>query len=142
MLKLILKLVIFAKRLYNNFMKKLKIYYLKKAGVKIGCNVHISSKAYIDLHKPSFIQIGDNVRITRWSMILCYDSSKDMFKNIGEPYEKVKIGNNVYIGAHCIIMPGVTIEDNVIIGANSLVNQDIPSNCIVAGTPAKKIRNL
>ena len=142
MLKRIVNLLLFFKGTYDNCKKKTRIYFLKKAGIKLGHNVQISPRAYIDLHKPKYIEIGDNVKITRWSMILSYDSSKEMFKDMGEAYNKVKIGNNVYIGACSIIMPGVTIGDNVIIGANSLVNQNIPSNCIVAGTPAKKIRDI
>ncbi|WP_406661228.1 acyltransferase [Methanolobus sp. ZRKC3] len=142
MIQALLKPLIFGRSTFNNFKKHMRMTYLKKAGVKIGENVHISPKAYIDLHKPSFIQIGDNVKITRWTMILCYDSSKDMFEGLGEAYNRVIIGNNVYIGAHSIVMPGVKIGDNVIVGANSLVNRDVPSNCIVAGTPAKKMRDL
>lgn len=53
---------------------------------------------------------------------------------------KCTIGDNVYIGAGAIIMSPVTIGDNVIIGAGSVVTKDIPSNCIVAGNPAKVIK--
>ena len=50
------------------------------------------------------------------------------------------IGNNCYIGAGSIILTPVTIGDNVIIGAGSVVTKDIPSNCVVAGNPAKVVR--
>ena len=50
------------------------------------------------------------------------------------------IGNNVYIGTGSKILGDVTIGDNVIIGANSVVLKSVPSNCIVAGRPAKVIR--
>lgn len=52
----------------------------------------------------------------------------------------VKIGNNVWIGMNSIVMRGVTIGDDSIIGANSVVTKDIPSNCIAAGNPCKVIR--
>lgn len=52
------------------------------------------------------------------------------------------IGDNVYIGAGAIIMNPVNIGDNVIIGAGSVVTKDIPSNCVVAGNPAKIIRHI
>jgi maltose O-acetyltransferase len=131
---------------YNKLFMIIKIIYYKNKGIKIGRNFSISSKAYLDLHKPEYIEIGDNVKITRWAMILSYDSAKDIetfrkYFNRG-PYRKVKIGDNVYIGAQSIIMPGVTIGNNVIIGANSVVTHDIPSNCIVAGSPARKIHEL
>jgi len=131
---------------YRSGIKTLKIYFYRMKGAKIGTNFKFSNKSYIDLHRPELIEIGDNVQITRWAMILCYDSSKAKipFNQIlnKDPYGKVKIGNNVYIGTHSIIMPGVTIGDNVIVAANSVVTHDITKNCIVAGTPARTIRTL
>lgn len=52
------------------------------------------------------------------------------------------IGNNVSLGANVVIIGDVTIGDNVIVGAGSVVVKDIPSNCVVAGNPAKIIRYL
>jgi len=145
-IKWMINIILNSKIKYNQTVVKIRINYYKRKGIKIGHNFSISRKAYLDLHKPEYIEIGDNVKITRWAMILCYDSSKDIpqFKKYFDegPYGKVCIGNNVYIGAHSVIMPGVTIGNNVIIGANSVVSHDIPSNCIVAGTPACKIREL
>ncbi len=126
---------------YEYLVKAMKIKYYKSRGVKIGKKFKFSKKSYIDLHKPDFLEIGDNVQLTRWAMILCYDSAKDKepFKKIIQksPYGKVKIGNNVYIGAHSIVMPNVSIGDNVIVAANSVVTKDVRPNCIVSGSPAK-----
>lgn len=55
---------------------------------------------------------------------------------------EVKIGRNVWIGDKATVLAGVTIGDNVIIGAGSIVTHDIPSNCIAAGMPAKIIKLL
>ena len=52
------------------------------------------------------------------------------------------IGSNVWIGAHVAVLPGVTIGDNVVIGAGSVVNKDIPSGVIAAGNPCKVIRKI
>lgn len=51
----------------------------------------------------------------------------------------VKIGRDVFIGQAVIVLPGITIGDNCIIGAGSLVNKDIPSNTVYAGVPANYI---
>jgi len=145
-LKRIIKSISYVKGKYNKLCINFKILVYKRYGIKIGKNFKISYTVYIDLHCPHLIEIGDNVQLTRGSMILCYDSAKDLpyfseyFKK--SPYGKVTIGNQVYIGAHSIIMPGVTIGNNVIVGANSLILNDVPSDCIVGGNPAKKIRDL
>lgn len=55
---------------------------------------------------------------------------------------EVVIGNNVWIGDKATILAGVTIGDNVIVGANSVVTKDVPSNTMVAGTPARIIKSL
>ena len=52
----------------------------------------------------------------------------------------VKIGNRVWLGEGVIVMPGVTIGDGAIIGAHSVVNKSIPSNCIAVGAPAKIVK--
>ena len=54
--------------------------------------------------------------------------------------QKVKIGNHVFIGIGACIMPGVTIGDNVVIGAKAVVTKDVPEGCMVAGIPAKIIK--
>ncbi|MCG3672246.1 acyltransferase [Aliarcobacter butzleri] len=60
-------------------------------------------------------------------------------KSITKP---VIIGNNCWIGANVVIMPEVSIGNNVIIGAGSIVTKSFPSNCVIAGNPAKIIREL
>lgn len=64
-------------------------------------------------------------------------------RNLGLEYAyPITIGNNVWIGAHVIVLPGVTIGDEVVIGAGSVVNQNIPSRVIAAGNPCKVIREI
>ena len=54
----------------------------------------------------------------------------------------ITIGNNVWIGAHVCVLPGVTIGDNTVIGAGSIVTKNIPANVLAAGNPCKVIRNI
>lgn len=54
----------------------------------------------------------------------------------------IKVGNNVWIGAGVIVLPGVTIGDNSIIGAGSVVNKDIPANVIAVGNPCRVLREI
>jgi maltose O-acetyltransferase len=59
--------------------------------------------------------------------------------NIAKP---IRIGNECFFGANVTILPGVTIGDNVVVGAGSVVTKDIPSNTVVCGNPAKPIKQL
>ena len=54
----------------------------------------------------------------------------------------VRIGNNVWIGAGAIILPGITIGDNSVIGAGSVVTKDIPSNVVAVGNPCRVLREI
>ena len=62
-------------------------------------------------------------------------------RNRGLEYARpIMVGNNVWIGAGVSVLPGVTIGDNCVIGAGSVVNRDIPSNTLAAGNPCKVIK--
>jgi Acetyltransferase (isoleucine patch superfamily) len=90
------------------------------------------------------IIIGDNVLIGPGTKIVTASHPMD----INERRERitvchpVKIGNDVWIGAGAVILPGITIGDRSVVGAGSIVTRDVPSNTIVAGNPARKLRSL
>lgn len=64
-------------------------------------------------------------------------------RNAGLEYAyPIKVGNNVWFGGNVCVMPGVTIGDNVVIGAGSVVTKDIPSNVIAVGNPCKVLKNI
>lgn len=64
-------------------------------------------------------------------------------RNSGLEYAKpIKVGSNVWFGGNVCVLPGVTIGDNVVIGAGSVVNKDIPSNVMAAGNPCKPVKQL
>lgn len=54
----------------------------------------------------------------------------------------IHIGENCWLGAGVIVVPGVTIGDNVVIGASSVVTKDIPSNSVAMGTPCRVVRQI
>lgn len=125
---------------------KIKRLELDAAGVKMGADCFISPQAYFDRIKSNMIEIGDNCMITRGCMILSHTDAfmggrRKIWTGKRE-FKKVKIGNNVYIGVDTVVMPGVTIGDNVVIGAKSLVNDDIPPNSVALGVPARVVRPL
>lgn len=109
-------------------------------GLRIGKNSNIQDQVILDPSHCWLIDIGDNVTIAPRAYILCHDASTKNsigYTKIG----RVRIGNNVFIGANTIVLPGVTIGDNVVIGANSVVVKDIPSNSVAVGNPCKIIKD-
>ena len=54
----------------------------------------------------------------------------------------IVIGNDVWVGANCVILPGVTIGDNVVIAAGAVVNRDVPDDALAAGVPARPVKKL
>lgn len=100
----------------------------------------------IDRQRPWMLKIGDYCKITNGCTILTHDYSRSVIRRydghiIGEA-GTTEIGDNVFIGVNSIILMGTHIGDNVIVGAGSVVSGIIPSNVVVAGNPAKVIRNL
>ncbi|UCG03434.1 MAG: acyltransferase [Candidatus Heimdallarchaeota archaeon] len=108
-------------------------------GAKIGYNVYISRGACIDHSAPQFIEIGNHVTIAYGAVILAHNrEGRWGLSNVS----KTKIGNNVFIGANAVILPGTTIGDGAIVGACSLVNKSVKPYTIVGGVPAKVIRGV
>ncbi len=90
------------------------------------------------------VEIGDNVFIAPNCVISTAGHAIDaqQRKKGMEIAFPIKIGNDVWIGANVSILPGVTIGDNTIIGAGSVVNRDIPSGVVAVGNPCRAVRKI
>lgn len=110
-------------------------------GMKVGKNFGRLNGVILDPSHCWLIEIGDNVTLAPRVHILCHDASTKQFLGYTK-IGKVKIGNNVFIGAESVVLPNVKIGSNVIIGANSTVTKDVPDNVVAAGNPAKVICSL
>ena len=112
-----------------------------------GFNIEIGEKFYsnhnlviLDANKVTFgnnVQIGPNCGF--------YTSGHPIDKETRRKAEFAKpivVGNDVWIGGNVCVMPGVTIGDNTIIGAGSVVTKDIPSNVVAVGNPCKIIKDI
>ncbi len=111
---------------------------LVSMGMTVGQNFKRLHGVILDPGHCWLIEIGDNVTMAPRVHILCHDASTKQFLNYTK-IGRVTIGNNVFIGAESVVLPGVTIGDNCIIGANSTVTHDIPSGTVAAGSPAQVI---
>lgn len=118
----------------------------RNSEIIIGDNVGISQTALI---AHADITIGDNVKIGGGTCVYTSDfhSLNSELRRTGEDLKHrksapVTIEHDVFIGARCIILKGVTIGENSIVGAGSVVTKSIPANEIWAGNPAKFIRKI
>lgn len=109
--------------------------YLRKVyKMHLGQGVCISHKAHLDKSiNPRGIHIGDYTWVLNGAFVLAHDHCRSL-------YTDTYIGSHCIIGINAIIMPGVTIGDEVAVGAGSVVTKDIPSNSIAVGNPAKVIK--
>lgn len=132
--------IFFKLKSYLLLLIKGRTAYAKYLGVTFGENCRLYTLNWGT--EPFLINIGNNVTITAGVTFITHDGSGWLFRdNNGRRYiyQKICIGNNVFIGLNSIIMPGVVIEDRVIVAAGSIVTKSVPSGSIVAGNPAKII---
>lgn len=114
-------------------------YFRTLYGMNIAPDVRISFKARLDKTNPRRVEIREKTYIAFDTIILAHDYATR--RHGGSFEEKTTIGAQCFIGCGSIILPGVSIGDNVIVGAGSVVTDDVPANSIVAGNPAKVIRS-
>jgi len=101
--------------------------------LQLGCKTDIGAFTYINAQYgvtiEDYVQIGSHCSI--------YSVS-----TIDEKQGRVVLKKGCRIGSHSLVMPGVTVGENAVIGAFSFVNNDIPANVIAVGVPAKVIKNI
>lgn len=126
------------KHLYNRYFLSFE-QQARKAGVIIGKGNQFLSNFWSS--EPYLIEIGDNCQITAGVKIFTHGGAK--IARVIDPdfdcFGKVKIGSNVYIGNNSLIMPGVTVGDNVLIAAGSVVTHSVQDNVVIGGNPAHVI---
>ncbi|MDB5199009.1 MAG: hypothetical protein JWO92_972 [Chitinophagaceae bacterium] len=108
--------------------------------VTVGINTWVGPFTVLD--GSGGLQIGSNCSISAGVQIYSHDSVQWAISGGKEKYEyaSTTIGNNCYIGPNTIIAKGVTLQDNIIVGANSLVKDSFPQGSKIAGSPAKIIQ--
>lgn len=150
---------------YNNCLpsnKELKMEILTKLLGKFGKNITICEPFFCDY--GSNIEIGDNFFSNHNLVILdcgkvtfgdyVFIGPNCSFNTPSHPLDSetrntfyefaypIKVGNNVWFGAGVTVCPGVTIGDDVVIGAGAVVTKDIPSHSLAVGVPAKVIKKI
>lgn len=134
----------YLKKLYSALEAKKKKKYLNgliDKGLRLGKNVNIVDNYFFDPSHCFLISIGDNCTIAPNVRLIAHDAS--IFKLLGySKIGKIDIKENCFIGDSVIVLPGVTIGQNSIIGSGSIVTHNIPPDMVAAGNPAKLLMSI
>nr|WP_245785386.1 sugar O-acetyltransferase [Enterococcus aquimarinus] len=113
-----------------------------------GKHVHLGSHVYVNynltLVDDTHIYIGDHVMIAPNVVIATgtHPIHPGLRRKEAQYNLPVHIQDNVWLGAGCLVMPGVTIGENSVIGAGSVVTKDIPANVVAVGNPCRVLRDI
>lgn len=124
----------------------LRMNLFKMSGVKIGKKVFVNMDVkFVDDWKSGAITLEDEVSVATNAVFVASSNPNNSF--LGRDYDVVKtapirIKRGSWIGAGAVIMPGITIGEGAIVGANAVVTHDVPDLTIVGGVPARTIRSL
>lgn len=111
-------------------------------------DVTIGDHTRIGLHNTIIgpVAIGNHVNLAQGITVTGlnhrFDDSKQSIDKQGVSIKQVIIGDDVWIGANAVILPGVTIGSHVVVAAGAVVTKDVPSHSMVAGVPAKIIKEI
>jgi acetyltransferase-like isoleucine patch superfamily enzyme len=111
-------------------------------GLRIGSSSFVNARCHFDVTNP--IVIGDRVALGQEVMILTgtHDTSDPTCRNGAIVAAPVRVGGGAWLGARCVILPGVTIGEGAVVAAGAVVTRDVPPHTVAGGVPAKVIKSL
>lgn len=120
----------------------LKEYCYLRAGVNgyIRVGERIAFNSFVTISGHGGVEIGDDTQLGPGATLTT--TGHDYRAGLQASFSKITLGKRVWVGARAIILPGVTIGDNTVIGAGALVNKDLPANCVAVGVPARIIKRF
>lgn len=126
-------------------MRKDPVGYARSIGVRVGedCRLDVRSDTFGT--EPYLIRLGDHVTVAPGVRFVTHDGGIWVFRLERPDIDLVApivVGNNVFLGMNAILLPGVTVGDNCLIGAGAVVTRDIPSGSVAVGVPARRIKSL
>ena len=148
-------------RIKDSIFRRIRVLYYRF--LLKGCGTSVVIDSDVEFIYPEKIILGNKVSINRYSMIQGTPKSSIVIGNdvafsygvkiltaslltdvfpYKHYYKDVFIGNRVWLAANVTVLPGVVINDNVIVAANSLVTKDLESGYIYGGVPAQKIKKI
>ena len=122
------------KGLRNLMVTVKRLYYTRAWGMDIDPTAQFSLTARFDRTFPAGVHIGPRTYVAFEARILTHDMTRGL-------YLHTRIGANCFIGGRSLILPGVEIGDNCVVGAGAVVTRSVPPGSLVAGNPARILRS-
>jgi hypothetical protein len=126
-----------------------KAAYLRRAGARIGQRTSLLNRVDEFGSEPWLVEIGSNVAIASGVAFITHDGASRVFRQeipgssvFGNRFGPIRVGDNCVIGMRAILMPGVSIGPDSIVGAGSVVTRDVPPRTVAAGVPARVLCTL
>ncbi len=110
------------------------LYYTRFFGMDIDPTARFSLKANFDLTHPRGVHVGAHTYVAFRAAILTHDMTRNLWLD-------TRIGARCFIGAHSVILPGITVGDECIVGAGAVVTKDVPPRSVVGGNPARILQS-
>jgi acetyltransferase-like isoleucine patch superfamily enzyme len=123
----------------------LRLFLLRCMGIRIGRDVFVGFHVEFDTNFSELIEIGDHVTISHRCVIAAHMATSvdtPVVKAFPERSAAVRIGNGAWICVGAILLPGVSIGENSVVAAGAVVTRDVPPRTLVAGVPARPVREL
>jgi acetyltransferase-like isoleucine patch superfamily enzyme len=115
-------------------------------GVRVGRHCFIGLDTWLDDQFPELITLEDDVTISFRVMVVVHDDARRLDRTEAGAGDgtvaPVTLKRGCYLGAGCIVLPGVTVGERAVVGAGAVVTRDVPARALVAGVPARVVKEL
>ncbi|MBI5711350.1 MAG: acyltransferase [Candidatus Eisenbacteria bacterium] len=125
---------------------ELRLALYRMMGVSIGKHVFVGLDTWLDCQFPELIRIEDDVTISFRVTVVVHDDARRMDRTspgAGDgTVAPVFLRRGCYLGAGCLVLPGVTVGERAVVGAGAVVTRDVPPGKVVLGVPARVVKDV
>lgn len=125
---------------------RLRLYLYRRMGIRIGRNVFVGLDSYLDCQFPELITIEDDVTISFRVTVVVHDDARRLDRiepGAGDgTVAPVRLRRGCYLGAGCLVLPGVTVGERAVVASGAVVTRDVEPESVVAGVPARPIGRI